>query len=72
MPIWKRFWTLFTAIWLIIALLNMTTVFAFGEKIDAAKLLQQLAVVVLVPAALYAIGMLRDRLRKRGRQPVAK
>jgi len=72
MPVWKRFWILFSAIWLLIALMNVATVFAFGEKVDVAKLQQQLAVVVLVPAALYAIGMLRDRLRKRGRPPATK
>ena len=72
MPVWKRFWILFTAIWLLIAFMNIATVFAFGEKFDAARLLQQLAVVVFVPAVLYAVGALRDYLRKRGRQPTAR
>lgn len=72
MPVWKRFWILFTAIWLLIALMNVATVFAFGEKVDAAKLLQQLAVAILVPAAFYAVGALRDHLRKRRRQAAAR
>ncbi len=72
MPIWKRFWILFTAIWLLIALMNMATVFVFAEKVDAARLLQQVIVVVLVPAALYAVGALRDHVRRRGRPPAAR
>jgi hypothetical protein len=65
MPLWKRFWILFTAIWLFVALLNAVTTIAFAEEIPPDRLLTLLAVAVVVPAALYAVGWLRDRLRRR-------
>ena len=64
-PVWKRFWILFTAIWVFVALLNALTTLAFAEEIPPDRLLTLLAVAVVVPAALYAVGWLRDRLRRR-------
>jgi uncharacterized membrane protein YbhN (UPF0104 family) len=65
MPIWKKFWILFTAIWVFVALLNALTTLAFAEEIPPDRLLTLLAVAVVVPALLYAVGWLRDRLRRR-------
>lgn len=65
MPMWQRFWILFTAIWVLVALLNVLTTLAFAEEIPPDRLLTLLAVAVVVPAALYAVGWLRDRLRRR-------
>jgi len=65
MPMWKRFWILFTAIWVFVALLNGLTTLAFAEEIPPDRLLTLLGAAILVPAALYAIGWLRDRLRRR-------
>ena len=59
-PLWKRFWILFTAIWVLVALLNALTTLAFVDEIPPDRLLTLLAVAVGVPAALYAIGWLRD------------
>jgi hypothetical protein len=69
MPMWKRFWILFTAIWVLVALLNVLTTLAFAEEIPPDRLLTLLAVAVVAPAALYAVGWLRDRLRLRGKSP---
>jgi uncharacterized membrane protein YbhN (UPF0104 family) len=65
MPLWKRFWILFTVIWVFVALLDALTTLAFAEEIPPDRLLTLLAVAVVVPAALYAAGWLRDWLRRR-------
>ena len=64
MPLWKRFWILFTAIWVFVALLNVLTTLAFAEEIPPDRLPTLLAAAILVPAALYAAGWLRDRIRR--------
>lgn len=65
MAMWKRFWILFTAIWVLVTLLNVLTTLAFAEDNPPDRVLTLLAVAVVVPAALYAVGWLRDRLRHR-------
>jgi hypothetical protein len=65
MPLWKRFWILFTVIWVFVALLDALTTLAFAEEIPPDRVLMLLAVAVVVPAALYAVGWLRDWLRRR-------
>ena len=62
-PLWKRFWILFTAIWVSVALLNVFTTLAFAEEIPPDRLPTLLVAAVGVPAALYAAGWLWDRLR---------
>lgn len=64
-PLWKKFWILFTVMWVLVALLNAVTTIAFAEEIPPNRLITLLAVAVVVPAALYATGWLRDRLRRR-------
>ena len=64
MPLWKRFWILFTVIWVFVALLNVLTTLAFAEEIPPDRLPTLLAVAVSVPAVLYAAGWLRERLRR--------
>jgi hypothetical protein len=64
MPMWKRFWILFTAIWVFVALLNALTTLAFAEEIPPDRLPTLLGVAIVVPAALYALGRLWDRLRR--------
>jgi hypothetical protein len=64
MPMWKRFWILFTVIWVFVALLNALTTLAFAEEIPPDRLLTLLAVAVSAPAVLYAAGWLRERLRR--------
>jgi uncharacterized membrane protein YbhN (UPF0104 family) len=65
MPMWQRFWLLFTVIWVLVALLNALTTLAFAEEIPPDRLPTLLGVAVLVPAALYALGWLSDWLRRR-------
>ena len=65
MPLWKRFWILFTVIWVFVALLDALTTLAFAEEIPPDRVLTLLLVAVVVPVALYAVGWLRDWLRRR-------
>jgi uncharacterized membrane protein YbhN (UPF0104 family) len=65
MALWKKFWILFTVIWVFVALLDALTTLAFAEEIPPDRVLTLLAVAVVVPAALYAVGWLRDWLRRR-------
>jgi len=64
MPVWKRFWILFTVIWVFMALLNALTTIAFADEIPPGRLRSLLAMAVVVPAALYAAAWLWHRLRR--------
>jgi len=64
MPVWKRFWLLGSAIWVVVCLLNAFTIIAFSEG-EAAKAWQPLALAVAVPAALYALLWGYFRLRRK-------
>ncbi len=67
MRLWTKFWLLFTVLWVVVASLNAMTMFAFGEEIPPERPLTVLASAIVVPAALYAVGWLRDWLHsKRG------
>lgn len=63
-PLWKSFWILFTVIWVFVALLNALTTLLLAEEIPPDRLLTLLTAAIVVPAALYAVGWLRDRLRR--------
>lgn len=65
MAVWKKMWLLFSAIWVIVALLNIMTILAFADEVEHRKALVPMALGVLVPAAAYALGWLWDTLRKR-------
>ena len=60
---WRKWWLLFTVIWVVVALIQVGTILAFSEEPD--KAIQPLVLGVAVPAALYALGWLWERLRKR-------
>ena len=60
---WRKWWLLFTVIWAVVALIQVGSILAFSEEPD--KALQPLVLAVAVPAVLYALGWLWERLRKR-------
>jgi len=64
MAVWKRFWLLGSAIWVVVCLLNAFTIIAFSEG-EAWKAWQPLALAAGVPAALYAALWGYFRLRRR-------
>jgi len=56
-PLWKKFWLLFTVIWVIVAGLHIATIVAFSE--DAAeqrKVPVLLVLAVGVPAVVYLLA----------------
>ncbi len=61
---WRKLWLLFTVIWVVVAGLNAFTILAFSDE-QQDKALQPLLWLVAVPAVLYALGALIERLRKK-------
>jgi hypothetical protein len=59
---WRKWWLLFTVIWVVVALIQVATILAFSEEPD--KALQPLILAVAVPAVLYILGWLWTRFRK--------
>jgi hypothetical protein len=64
MALWKRFWLLGSAIWVLVCVLNAATILAFSEG-EEAKALQPLLLALAVPALLYAGLWLYFRLRRK-------
>lgn len=53
MPLWKKLWLLFSAIWVVVAALNAGTILLTSE--EAEKALRPALLGVLVPAAAYLV-----------------
>lgn len=68
MALWRRFWLLGSAIWVVVCLLSVFTILAFSEG-EEAKALQPLFLAVAVPAVVYAALWLYFRLRGRRKDP---
>jgi hypothetical protein len=64
MALWKRFWLLVSAIWVVVCLLNAFTILAFSEG-EAEKALQPAVLALAVPALAYAALWAYFRLRSR-------
>ena len=60
---WRKFWLLFTIIWMVVTALQVFTLLAFSEEPE--KVWQPLALGVAVPAVAYALGWIWERLRKK-------
>ncbi|HVL35960.1 MAG TPA: hypothetical protein VM489_09860 [Burkholderiales bacterium] len=66
MPLWKKLWLLFTAIWGLVAALNIFTILAFGEDVEPGRALRPLLLGIAVPALAYLAGWLWARWTGRG------
>jgi len=64
MPLWRRFWLLGSAIWVVVCVLNAVTILAFSEG-EGAKAVQPMVLAVAGPALLYAVLWLYFRLRRK-------
>lgn len=64
MKLWKKLWLLFTVIWVVVAALNVATILAFGDEVEPQKALWPAFFGVLVPAAVFGLGWLWERLTK--------
>ena len=60
---WKKWWLLFTVIWAVVAALQVGTILALSEEPEVA--LRPALLGVAVPALLYLVGLLWERLRKK-------
>jgi len=60
---WRKFWLLFTVIWVVVSALNAGTILAFSEEHE--KALRPILLGVGVPVLLYLIGLAWQRLRRK-------
>jgi cyanate permease len=58
---WRKWWALFTVIWVVVAALQAGLILATSEETE--KAIQPALLAVAVPAALYLIGWLWTKLR---------
>ena len=56
MRLWQKLWLLFTVIWVVVAGLNVGTIFAFSDEVEWGKALRPALLAIAVPAVLYAAG----------------
>jgi hypothetical protein len=56
MPLWTRFWLLFTAIWVVVSLLHALTLVMLADEVPGERLATLLLATILVPAVLYVLG----------------
>ena len=63
---WRKFWLLFTLIWVVVAALNVFSILAFAEgEIDREKIWWPVALAFAVPAALYCLGLLWEFFKRK-------
>lgn len=60
---WKKFWLLFTVIWVVVSGLNAVTILAFSEEHE--KAVRPIVLAVVVPIVLYALGAGWEWLRRK-------
>jgi hypothetical protein len=63
LKLWQKLWLLFTAIWVVVAALNVFAILVFDE-VEPEKALWPAFFAVLVPAAAYGLGWVWERLAK--------
>lgn len=64
MALWKRFWLLFSVMWVVVAGLHVATILAFSDEIEHRRAAWSALFGVLVPAVLYGVGWIWEKLRK--------
>jgi hypothetical protein len=64
MALWKRFWLLFTVVWVVVVGLQAGTILAVGEE-PPEKALRPIFLGIAVPAVLYLALWAWTRLRRR-------
>jgi hypothetical protein len=63
--VWKKFWLLFSVMWVVVAGLHVATILAFSDEIEYRRAWYSAAFAVLVPALAYAVGWTWEKLRKK-------
>jgi type VI protein secretion system component VasK len=65
LPLWKRFWLLFTVIWVVVAVLNAGSILAFGDEVEAEKAIRPIIIGIAVPIVLYLVLWAWQRLTRK-------
>jgi len=65
MPLWKKLWLLFTAIWVFVGLLHVVTILALAEPVERGKAWTPIVITVVVPPIVYALAWFVVWLRRR-------
>lgn len=60
---WRKWWLLFTVIWVVVAALQVVLILTTSEEPE--KALQPFLFAIAVPAALYALGWVVERLKRK-------
>lgn len=60
---WRKWWLLFSVIWVVVAGIQVAVILGTSEETD--KALQPFLLGIGVPAALYALGWVVQRLRRK-------
>ena len=60
---WRKWWALFSVIWAVVAALQAAVIVGTSE--EPGRALQPLALGVAVPAVLYLLGWIWERLRRK-------
>ena len=68
---WKKWWLLFTVIWVVVAGLQAVLILTVSEG-EEEKALRPILVGIGVPALLYLVGMLWTHLISPARRPPEK
>ena len=62
MKLWQKLWLLFSAMWIVVAALNVVSILAFGDEVAPQKALWPAFFGLAVPAAAYGLGWLWEKL----------
>jgi hypothetical protein len=60
---WRKWWLLFSVIWAVVAALQAAVILGTSE--ESEKALRPLLLGIGVPAVLYLLGWIWERLRKK-------
>jgi hypothetical protein len=60
---WRKWWLLFTVIWVVVAGIQVVLILLTSEEPNRA--LQPAILAVGVPAALYLLGLVVERVRRK-------
>ena len=60
---WRRWWLLFAVIWVVVAAIQVAVILATSEEPEKAA--QPLVLGLAVPALLYIVGWVIERLKRK-------
>ncbi len=60
---WRRWWLLFAVIWMVVAAIQVAVILGTSEEPE--KALQPFLLGIAIPAGLYCVGWVVERLRNK-------